>query len=436
MKRPFFAQALSVGILSMVVPFTGCRPAAEPTTSQNRDVEQTPSVAAPSPPATSDPVASPPTIAPAAPLPAATPAPETTPSNQGTADAASAAAPRPADTAPLTPTEPLTTPPAAGSLAESLKEAESLKNAESPKDAQPAKSPDQVLEELGYVSPSKVVKTTLADPPGTTRLSRESSLWVDVDQKWVIVDGYVAQREAYLEMFACPAETKEHESIVGAIVKSHEVHAALLAVGAEAGQTVRFQPTYAAATGPRVRVWVMWRDADGKVLTADARSWVRRTGTQDQLDKDWVFAGSTWWKDPEDGKEYYQADSGELICVSNFGTAMMDLPIESSDSTGMLQFEAFKERIPPQGTPVRLVLVPLAPDAPNDDPRATTPPDPALMPLQESPPPAKTDKPVDPALPADPEKPAEPDEPSASDDATEPAEASATPASPTGEKAK
>lgn len=372
MKRRFFAQALSVGILSMVVPFTGCRPAAEPTTPQNRAVEQSPPVAAPSPPATSDAVASPPTIAPAAPLPAAVPTPETTP------------------------TEPPTTPPAAGSLAESLKEAESLKNAESPKDAQPAKSPDQVLEELGYVSPSKVVQKTLADPPGTTRLSRESSLWVDVDQKRVIVDGYVAQREAYLEMFACPAETKEHESIVGAIAKSHEVHAALLAVGAEAGKTVRFQPTYAAATGPRVRVWVMWRDADGKVLTADARSWVRRTGTQDQLDKDWVFAGSTWWKDPEDGKEYYQADSGELICVSNFGTAMMDLPIESSDSTGMLQFEAFKERIPPQGTPVRLVLVPLAPDAPNDDPRATTPPDPALMPLQESAPTAKPEVPVKP----------------------------------------
>ena len=407
MKRPFFAQALSVGILSMVVPFTGCRPAAEPTTSQNRDAEQAQPAAAPSPAATSDPVGTPPAIAPAAPVPAAAPSPETTSANQGTAEAASAAAPRPADTTPLTPTEPSTTPPAAGSLAESLKEAESLKNTESQKDAQPAKSPDQVLEELGYVSPSKVVQKTLADPPGTTRLSRESSLWVDVDQKRVIVDGYVAQREAYLEMFACPAETKEHESIVGAIAKSHEVHAALLAVGAEAGKTVQFQPTYLAATGPRVRVWVMWRDADGKVLTADARSWVRRTGTQDQLDKDWVFAGSTWWKDPEDGKEYYQADSGELICVSNFGTAMMDLPIESSDSTGMLQFEAFKERIPPQGTPVRLVLVPLAPDAPNDDPRATTPPDPALMPLQESAAPLKTEAAATPEVPATPADPAE-----------------------------
>jgi hypothetical protein len=412
MKRPFFAQALSVGILSMVVPFTGCRPAAEPTTSQNRDAEQARSAAAPSPPATSDPVGTPPAITPAAPVPAAAPSPETTPSSQGTPDASAAVQPRAADNRPTdaapptatalpTATAPPATPPAAGSLAESLTAAESQK------DAQPAKSPDQVLEELGYVSPSKVVQKTLADPPGTTRLGRESSLWVDVDQKRVIIDGYVAQREAYLEMFACPAETKEHESIVGAIAKSHEVHAALLAVGAEAGKTVQFQPTYLAATGPRVRVWVMWRDADGKVLTADARSWVRRTGTQDQLDKDWVFAGSTWWKDPEDGKEYYQADSGELICVSNFGTAMMDLPIESSDSTGMLQFEAFKERIPPQGTPVRLVLVPLAPDAPNDDPRATTPPDPALMPLQESAAPLKTEGAAKPEVPATPADPAE-----------------------------
>jgi hypothetical protein len=86
---------------------------------------------------------------------------------------------------------------------------------------------------------------------------------------------------------------------------------------------------------------------------------------------------------------------------------MMDLPIESSDSTGMLQFEAFKERIPPQGTPVRLVLVPLAPDAPNDDPRATTPPDPALMPLQESAAPLKTEGAAKPEVPATPADPAE-----------------------------
>jgi hypothetical protein len=54
------------------------------------------------------------------------------------------------------------------------------------------------------------------------------------------------------------------------------------------------------------------------------------------------------------------ADSGEMICVANFTTAMMDLPIESSQSREGLIFEAFTENIPPIRTKVRLVLKPVA----------------------------------------------------------------------------
>ena len=81
---------------------------------------------------------------------------------------------------------------------------------------------------------------------------------------------------------------------------------------------------------------------------------------------EWVFAGSSFWTDPSDGKEYYQADSGDLICVSNFSTATMDVAMSSSADAGELQFEPFTERIPPLGTPIRLVLVPVPP--PTDQP--------------------------------------------------------------------
>ena len=70
----------------------------------------------------------------------------------------------------------------------------------------------------------------------------------------------------------------------------------------------------------------------------------------------WVFAGSRFWTDEETGKQYYQAEGGDFICVSNFGTAALDIPVESSQSNDALEFEAFTERIPPLGTPVRLVL--------------------------------------------------------------------------------
>ena len=43
-------------------------------------------------------------------------------------------------------------------------------------------------------------------------------------------------REGPLEMFACPSGTKEHESVVAVLSKSREIHAALLAIGAQVRQ--------------------------------------------------------------------------------------------------------------------------------------------------------------------------------------------------------
>ena len=74
------------------------------------------------------------------------------------------------------------------------------------------------------------------------------------------------------------------------------------------------------------------------------------------MQDDWVFAGSSFWTDPTDGKEYYQADGGDLICVSNFPTATLDLPIESSQANDELMFEVFAGRVPPRGTEVDLIL--------------------------------------------------------------------------------
>jgi len=71
-----------------------------------------------------------------------------------------------------------------------------------------------------------------------------------------------------------------------------------------------------------------------------------------------LFAGSGIWKDEETGETGYKADSGDFICVSNFETAALDLPIPSSADKGHLLYEAFTEHIPPKGTPVRLVLLP------------------------------------------------------------------------------
>ncbi len=79
------------------------------------------------------------------------------------------------------------------------------------------------------------------------------------------------------------------------------------------------------------------------------------------LEHDWIFAGSRIVDNPETGEAFYVADrSGEIVCVSNFPTAMIDLPIESSAENAHLGFEASTENIPPKKTAVRVILMPHA----------------------------------------------------------------------------
>ena len=192
--------------------------------------------------------------------------------------------------------------------------------------------------------------------PDLKRLSPNEDVWVDPGQKEVVVGGRIAIDRGPIEFFACPEGTKEHESIVATKASARLVHAALLAIGLEPGTPVSFDPEYVAATGPRVLVRVRWTKDDGTSATVDAREGVRNTRTGAALDTDWVFAGSSFWTDPADGTEYYQADGGDLICVSNFPTAMLDLPVESSQSNEALLFEAFAERVPPRGAAVDLIF--------------------------------------------------------------------------------
>lgn len=196
-------------------------------------------------------------------------------------------------------------------------------------------------------------------PEGGKQLSKKPDLWIDSQNKRIYIDGYVALRRGPIEMLACPVGTKEHESIIAAFASSKEVHAALLALGTQSGTPVRFQPSFLPPTGQAVRIWVMWYDEEDELQVVDAREWIQNTQSNGSMKPDWVFAGSGFWKDPEDGTEHYMADSGDMICVSNFSTSMLDVPMESSAQSADLMFIPFTDRIPKSDTPVRLVLAPI-----------------------------------------------------------------------------
>ena len=73
---------------------------------------------------------------------------------------------------------------------------------------------------------------------------------------------------------------------------------------------------------------------------------------------DFVFVGSQFYTDPESGKQIYQAEGGYMICVANFGDAMIDIREESSANDGAQAYEAWTEKIPPENTPVLLEIIP------------------------------------------------------------------------------
>ena len=89
-------------------------------------------------------------------------------------------------------------------------------------------------------------------------------------------------------------------------------------------------------------------------------------GQSRPMETDWVFVGSMFARDEESGRKVYLAESGDVICVANFPTAMIDVAAQSS-ATGQenLLFEAWTERIPAVGTAVQVQITPVV-----DEPEA------------------------------------------------------------------
>jgi hypothetical protein len=229
--------------------------------------------------------------------------------------------------------------------------------------ADTAKDPATKGADNPAATPAKLTPAEVPDRVDTAdmvRLDPKASVWIDRKKHWVVVDAEVCLNRGTLEMFACPKGTKEHESILAVLGTAMQVHAGLLAVGAKPGQPATFVPSYRPASGTKIDIWLLWTDEEGKRHKDRAQDWVRNVKTRKAMEFPWVFAGSSYWTHPNTGERFYQGDGGDFICVSNFPTATLDIPVESSQSDQELLFEAFTERVPTVGTKVRLVLVPAA----------------------------------------------------------------------------
>jgi hypothetical protein len=202
------------------------------------------------------------------------------------------------------------------------------------------------------------------DASNAKKVEMGKNVWLEVqrDKRCVVVEAEVCLREGMLEHLMCRKRTKEHEAILAADVDARDIHKALLLAKATPGTTVKYKEdgTIIPPTGTKIKVTLLYKDKE-KPITIAGREWVRDVRTKKSLQHDWVFAGSEFQVNPleKDKPPLYAANAGDVICVSNFEGAMLDLPINSSKNNAELEFEAFTERIPPLGTPVTVILEPV-----------------------------------------------------------------------------
>jgi hypothetical protein len=203
-------------------------------------------------------------------------------------------------------------------------------------------------------------------PPKSEVKSKEIGknvfLEIDGDKRRVLIKGVICRRTDQLEQFLCRKMTKEHEAIVAADVDARHIHAALLVAGAEPGSPIKFDDkgNVTPPRGAKIKVFVEYEDK-GKKVKVPAQQWVKNIKTKKELDQDWVFAGSFLIPNRLDEKAppFYAANDGDVICLANFDSALLDLPITSSKDNDDLSFEAWTERIPPLESPVTVILEPV-----------------------------------------------------------------------------
>jgi hypothetical protein len=215
--------------------------------------------------------------------------------------------------------------------------------------------------------------STSAEPAKTTTaegkkvsVGKNVTMEIMPDKKRrVLIESTVCLREGQLEQLLCRIQTKEHESILTSAVDARDIHKALLAAGAEKGSPVQFDPKFKPASGTVIKVSLRFeeKDKDGKTKTVvvPASEWIRNVKTMKDLETDWVFAGSRFVKNEEEPNkpDIYLANDGDLLCLCNMESALMDLPIASPKALAERVYEANTDRIPPKDTKVTVILEPV-----------------------------------------------------------------------------
>ena len=207
--------------------------------------------------------------------------------------------------------------------------------------------------------PGSAAARTPAHAVGDGLALFQPGVWIDWPRREVQVQTRVVLRSGALEFLACwPG--KEHESIVRFEPPAAHVYQALGLVGLVPGHPPVFDPPTGRVDPPAgdlIEISFRW-EQDGQARSVNAFEWLyEQEYGRPPLPRPWIFAGSLRMPDGTLSSD----SSGVGIAVVDFPDSLICYSRRYSSRNSELWAMANTAAIPPQDTPVRLVLRPAQP---------------------------------------------------------------------------
>jgi len=201
---------------------------------------------------------------------------------------------------------------------------------------------------------------TTASRPATRPATRPAIIkWpgikVDLKRKVIILTGAFALDEGIIELVACQKGTKDYESLLALDGAPHKLHAALLLLGLEPGG---YEKKTNIPRGGKVVLSIKYK-INGKTVTASPEQFIYNTRDKRPMKaRKWVFCGSRMVAQSRNGPERYWGDlTGAMITTFLDPSTVLENPGKYREDDTV--FIVYKEKTPPSGTRIELVVTPV-----------------------------------------------------------------------------
>ena len=181
---------------------------------------------------------------------------------------------------------------------------------------------------------------------------------VDIKAKQVRVECQMLGVEAPLEFFCVLSGTNEHEAVIRTSAKPSNIHLALLMLGLEPGEPVKYSEAakkWMPPHGPPLSITAEFQ-RDGELTRVPITRLMRSIKTKEPMPQHaFIFAGSQIGPDGA-----YAADiTGYVVSIVNFDLSLIDVPELASNANETLEWQVNKDVAPDAGANVMMIIEPM-----------------------------------------------------------------------------